>query len=105
MLYRSLPVVLAVLALALVISTPAVAADEKTHEGKVVSAGDGKLTMTDKDGSHKMTHAVSSSAKITCDGKECKLSDLKEGYFVKVWYSDDKEKTATRIQARTKEKK
>ncbi len=104
MLYRSLLLVLAALAVALLISQPALAADEKTHEGKIVSAGDGKLVMTDKDGSNKMTHKVSSDAKITCDGKKCKLSELKEGQFVKVTYSDDKDKTATKIVASTKEK-
>ena len=105
MLYRMLPVVLAALALALLVTAPAIAADDKTHEGKIYSVSKGKFTMTDSEGSNKTTHKVSSDAKITCDGKECKLSDLKEGYFVKVWYSDDNDKTANKIEARTKEKK
>jgi hypothetical protein len=68
----------------------------KTHEGTVVKAGDGKLTMKSEGKEH--THDVAPNAKITCDGKECKLSDLKEGYKVKVTTTDDL-KTATRIEA------
>src|SRR5262249_41850046 len=96
-------VVLALLALALFVSQPALAAD-KTHEGKIVKAGDGKLTMTDKDGSNEHTHNVAADAKITCDGKECKLSDLKAGYFVKLTTNEDK-KLATKIEAKTKDDK
>jgi hypothetical protein len=105
MLYRlSLPVVLGALALALFVSQTAMAAD-KTHEGKIVKVADGKLTMTDKDGTNKKTHDVSTDAKITCDGKEVKLDELKEGQFVKVTMNtDDNEKsTVTKIEAREKE--
>ncbi|MDB5310524.1 MAG: hypothetical protein JWO38_4726 [Gemmataceae bacterium] len=59
-------------------------AKEGTHEGKVVKVADGKLTMTDKDGKKQHTHAVAADAKITCDGKECKLEDLKKGSPVTV---------------------
>ena len=105
MLYRlSLPVVLGAMALAGFISQPAMAA-EKTHEGKIVKAADGKLTMTNKDGSNRHTHDVSADAKITSDGKEVKLDELKEGYFVKVTTNtDDNDKTTvTRIEARETE--
>jgi uncharacterized protein (TIGR03000 family) len=105
MLYRlSLPVVLGAMALAGFISQPAMAA-EKTHEGKIVKAADGKLTMTNKDGSNRHTHDVSADAKITSDGKEVKLDELKEGYFVKVTTNtDDNDKsTVTRIEARETE--
>jgi hypothetical protein len=102
MMYRALPVVLAVLALLLFLS-PAAFAEDKVHEGKVVKAGDGQLTMTDKDGTNKHTHKVPASAIIKCDGKECKLEDLKEGYFVKVTTGED-ERTAKKIEARTKER-
>src|SRR5439155_3313166 len=67
-------------------STPVRAEEEEaregTHEGKVVKVDGAKLTMSVKDEKH--THAVPADAKITCDGKDCKLSDLKEGFFVKV---------------------
>ena len=77
----------AVAILAFAFST-AVAEDTKpkpgTHEGKVVKAEAGKLTMTDKDGKNEHTHAVPAGAKVTCDGKACKLEDLKAGCSVKV---------------------
>lgn len=103
MVYRALDAALMAMVLALLVSVPALAA-EKTHEGKIVSVENGKLTMTDKDGGNKMSHKVSSEATITLDGKKAKLSDLKQGQFVKVTYSDDADKTATKIEARTREK-
>jgi hypothetical protein len=78
---RWLPVCLAVVVLALFVAQPAMAA--ATHEGKVVTAANGKLTMTDKDGK-QMSHAVAPTARITLDGKACKLEDLKAGFTVKV---------------------
>jgi hypothetical protein len=102
MMYRTLPLVLAVVAF-LVFLSPAVAAD-KTHEGKIVKAGNGELTMTDKDGSNKHTHKIPLTATITCDGKDCKLEDLKEGFFVKVTTGQD-ETTVVRVEALTKEKR
>jgi hypothetical protein len=105
MLQRSLPVVLAILALACFVCVPALAADKEkgtTHEGKVVKAGDGKLTMTDKDGKNQHTHNVPATAQITCDGKECKLEDLKEGFFVRVTRAGDAAQTVTKIEARSK---
>ena len=53
-------------------------ADNNTHTGTVVSAADGKLTMAGKDGKEH-THAVAKDAKISCDGKDCTLADLKKG--------------------------
>ena len=74
--------------------------EDKTHDGKVVSAGKNKITMTDKDGKNEHSHDVAPDAKITCDGKECKLEDLKPGTAVTVTLKD--EKTASKIEARTK---
>jgi hypothetical protein len=68
-----------------------------THSGVVVSAADGKLTMTDKDGKNEHSHDVAADAKISCDGKECKLEDLKKGCTVKV---TTKEKKAVKIEAK-----
>ena len=77
---------LALAAVALVVwAVPAFADEEPgTHEGKVVKVEVGKLTMTDKDGKNQHTHAVPADAKITLDGKEAKLEDLKVGAKVKV---------------------
>ena len=77
-------------ALALVVFAGlAVAADKSdkaddTHSGVVVSAGDGKLTMTDKDGKNEHTYTVAKDAKITSNGKESKLENLKKGTTVVV---------------------
>lgn len=69
----------------------------ETHSGVVVSTTDGKLTMTDKDGTNEHTHEVAADAKISCDGKECKLEDLKKGATVKVTIKDKK---AVKIEAK-----
>jgi len=105
MRYLGLCWMLAAVAVVVWAGIPAAADDkgERTHEGKVVKAGDGKLTMTDKDGKNEHTHAVPANARITCDGKECKLEDLKPGFFVKVTTKGD-EQTVTRIEAASSEK-
>jgi hypothetical protein len=92
----------AVLALVFLVGQAGLAADQqaKTHEGKVVKAGGGKLTMTDKDGKNEHTHDVATDATITCDGKACKLEDLKAGTAITVTMKD--EKTAAKIEAKTK---
>jgi competence protein ComGC len=111
---RTLPLLLAVLALALFVVVPAVAADKAdkaadkgdTHEGTVVKADAGKLTMTDKDGKNEHTHDVGKDAKITCDGKECKLEDLKKGDKVKVTTEKKGDKTSVvKIEASRGDKK
>jgi hypothetical protein len=48
MMYRILGVSLAAVTMALFITQAVVMAAEKTHEGKVVKAADGKLTMTEE---------------------------------------------------------
>jgi len=101
MKYRGLLTLVTALALAL-LAAPAVAADkDSTHEGTVVKAGDGKLTMTDKDGKDEHTHTVAKDATVTCEGKKCKLADLKKGYTVKVTMGkQDGKDVATKIEAR-----
>jgi Cu/Ag efflux protein CusF len=67
-------------------ATPALADDEKagTHEGKVVKVEKDKLTMTDSADKKEHTHTIPADAKITIDGKEAKLEDLKAGTAIKV---------------------
>jgi hypothetical protein len=72
-------------------------AEEKSHEGLVVSAAAGKLTMTMSDGSKKHSHEVGTDAKVTIDGKPAKLEDLKEGFHIKV--TQDDKKMVTKIEA------
>ena len=98
MLHRYVCLV-AVLAVMLLMGQAVVAADD-SHEGIVVKAGDGKLTMTDKDGKNEHMHKVAAETKITCDGKPCKLEDLKEGFQVKVTLKPDK--TVGTIEAKSK---
>lgn len=97
MMHRVLPL-LAILALFVLVGAPVVAADDNVVEGKVVKIADGKLTISDKnDKEHTCT--VSKDAKITCDGKVCKLADLKTGVTVKVTVE---KKEATKVDASTK---
>ncbi|MBI3301036.1 MAG: hypothetical protein HYZ72_03010 [Deltaproteobacteria bacterium] len=69
-------------ALTLCMSTPVLAAS--THKGKVVEAGGGKLTMTDKAGKNQHAHEVPADATILCGGKKCGLEDLKAGTTITV---------------------
>jgi len=94
---RVLPFV--VLALLAYVAGPVFAVDEaKTHKGVVVSVEGNKLTMLGKD-KKEHTCTVATDAKISCDGKVCKLADLKKGVFVEVTIKD---KTATAVNASTK---
>ena len=105
MVNRVLPLCVVALALVCLVAVPAFAADDKNlamHEGKVVSVAAGKLVMAVDGKEH--THNVSVDAKITCDGKNCKLDDLKPGQRIRVWTQKDDTKTALRIAAIDKDK-
>jgi hypothetical protein len=75
---------MAVMALVLWMGTAAAEDKPGSHEGKVVKAEPGKLTMTDKEGKKQHTHAIPPTAKVTFEGKACKLEDLKPGAAVTV---------------------
>ena len=100
---RSLFVALAALALTGWVGNVAVAADHE-HEGTVVSVGDHKLTMTDSKDKKEHSHEIGANTKITLNGKEAKLSDLRKGDKIKVTTGDDKKKVekieATRGKAK-----
>jgi hypothetical protein len=105
MLYRTLSLSLAV-ALALFVVSAASArpdAKEDTHTGKFVSAkGETQFVMLGKDGKTEHTHTLATNAVITCDGKACKLSDLKAGTQLRVTVQDkDGKKVVTKIEGRT----
>ena len=68
-------------------------ADDKTHSGKVVSVEGNKLTMTDA-GGKEHSHTVAADAKISCNGKVCKLADLKKGTLIRVTTNDAKQVVA-----------
>jgi hypothetical protein len=59
-------------------------AQEKSHEGTVVSAAEGKLVMTDKEGKNEHTHMIAATTNVTLNGKAAKITDLKKGDAVKV---------------------
>ncbi len=75
---------------------------EATHEGtiKSVDSKDNKLTLAGKEKDHVCE--VAKDAKITCGGKECKLSDLKPGFKVKFTMTNKK---VTKIEATPPAKK
>ena len=78
------------------------AADDNVHEATVVKAGDGKITLTFKGDEKKHAHDVAKDAKITLDGKDAKLEDLKEGATVKATMDD--KFVVHKIEANSKEK-
>jgi hypothetical protein len=104
MLYRLVALVLFVMAGFVVASGRAeeTKADENRHEGKLVKVDGNKLTMTDKEGKNEHTHTIAADAKITCDGKECKLQDLKPGVSLAVTTKKDDKTTAILVEAKTK---
>src|SRR5688572_575984 len=89
-----------VAAAAVGIATGAAYAAEKTHEGKVVSVAEGKLKMTDNEGKNEHTHDIGDTTKITLDGKDAKLADLKAGDKVKVTQDDAGKVTAVAASRR-----
>ena len=84
----SLPLFALIAAVAL-FAVQSTLAEDKTHDGMVVSAGAGKLTMTMTGDTKRHTHDVAKDARITIDGKAAKLEELKEHFHVKVT-TDDK---------------
>jgi len=63
-------------------------AADQTHDGTVVSVAEGKLIMADST-NKEHSHNIGPTAKITLNGKEAKLADLKKGDKVKVTTSED----------------
>lgn len=94
---RSLFAALAALAVVAWVGNVTFAKDDaNTHDGTVVSATATKLTMTDKEGKEH-SHDVGTTAIITLNGKEARLTDLKKGDKVSVTMGSDKK--VTKIQA------
>src|SRR5437899_6500726 len=79
-----------------------VLAGGNVHQVTIVKAGDGKLTCIDMSG-NQHTISVAKNAKITLDGKTCKLDDLRKDYKAAVTGERvDDEKMITAIEARSK---
>lgn len=76
---------------------------DDTAKGKVLKAGDAKITFTDS-GNDEITWDVSESAKITRNGKKAGLSELEEGDVVEMTTAKKSDKTVvTAIVARSSE--
>ena len=67
-------------------------------EGKVVSVTGDKLTSTCSKG-QEHHHVVAKDAKVTCDGKTSKLSDLKAGTSVRMTTCKDDKNKVTAIES------
>lgn len=106
-MYRILSLCLGALALTVFLGGPARADDQtknaNTHEGKIVSAKNNEIVMKDNTGK-EMTHTLATNAKIMCDGKTCKLTDLKPGQKVRVTTKKGDKNVATRVEALDKNK-
>lgn len=83
----------------LVWTTMVSAAD--THQGKVVEASAGKLTMTDMAGKNQHTHDITADTTVSRDGKVAMLTDLKAGDTVTITMEKKGEKPAvTKVEAK-----
>lgn len=80
------PLAMIVLFVFALIAQPSVSVDEKTksHDGVVMSATAGKLTMTDREGKNEHTHEVTLVAKVTLNGQPVQLAQLMKGDMVSV---------------------
>jgi hypothetical protein len=80
-------------------------ADKDSHTGTFVSAKAHEFTMKDKSGKEH-THTLAVNARvIDADGKECKITDLKEGQRIRVTTREGDKKVATRVEVLRKKKK
>jgi hypothetical protein len=74
----------AVLSVVLMLSGGCAESPANSYQGKVVEAGNGKLTMTDAAGGNQHTHDIPPDVTITCAGLPWGLADLKPGTRVTV---------------------
>jgi|ERR1051326_5898789 hypothetical protein len=84
-------------ALAMLLSAP-VARAADTEEGTFVKADDTSITIKDKDGKNH-TYDMAKDAKVQCDSKDCKLTELKADVKVKLTMENKK---VTKVDASTK---
>ena len=71
---------------------------ESTHDGKFVSLTGNKLEMTSYKGKEH-SHLLAFEAKVTCDGNECKASELKAGMKIRVTTLNGDQRVATHVEA------
>src|SRR5258708_4456584 len=96
--YRVLPLLLMAVALVLFVSVPVLADQPKeraadqsrnTHEGVAVRVSGNQLVMSDQAGKQQHTHMLAADARVTCDGKDCTLADIKPGMRIRVTTKQD----------------
>jgi CTP-dependent riboflavin kinase len=75
-----------------------------THDGKLVSMSRNKFVMSSTDG-EEHSHTLATDAEVSCDGKVCKLSDLKAGMKIRVTTKASDKGVATEIEALDKNSK
>jgi competence protein ComGF len=115
MMYRVLPLSLVALSLALFVGATALADDTKaadrgdTHDGTVISVTAEKLVMKDiaKNGveAKELTYRLADKAVVTCDGKKCKLEELKADQKIRVTNKAGDNQTIVKIEALNKNEK
>lgn len=76
-------------------------AKEATHDGTIVSITSTELVMKGKD-EKEQTHTLAKDAKLSLDGKTCKVEDLKAGLKIRVTTQIDDSKAATNVEAISK---
>jgi hypothetical protein len=104
MVYRVLPLFLVAVALMLVVSLPVSAQGQdklppNTHEGTVVSATGDKLIMRNKGEQQEHSHTLAPGAKVSLDGRDSKLQDLRPGMRIRVTTKAGEKTVAARIEA------
>lgn len=72
------------------------------HEGKVVSVSGNQITSTCVDGD-EWQHTLAKDAKITLNGKQSKLDELKVGMPVRVTVCDEDDSKASCVSAGKKQ--
>ncbi len=110
MMYRTLAIAAGALGVAMFAAAVVPAGEQFTkndrHDGTVVSVSATKLVMRDKarDGQEgkEYTHTLAENAKVTCDGKACRLEDLKAGQRVRVTSKGGERTVVTRVEALSK---
>ena len=91
------------LVVAVLFLLPQIARADGVHKGKVLNAGEGKISILDQDDETE-TFAVAKDAKITRNGKAASLDDIEDGDMVKVTTKKvDGKETAVAIEAKAKE--
>ena len=115
MMYRALPLSLVALALALFVGASALADDTKAaergkwHDGTVIRVTADKLVMVDtsKNGveEKEQTFRLADNARVTLDGKNCKLEDLKAKQKIRVTNQKGDDSMIVKVEALDKNEK